>query len=168
MEDLEGGLLEYETAGEFLADIKKEFGKEDEEGVKVVELKRLEQGRRIIEEFVQEFRRAAKESGYEERPLVEKFKWDMNEMIYQRCYKFKTLELVKKVNLVLGLTQENLIENSIQDCLPYIQIPNGSCKLFLAYPKWPCVCLKVNMYITYCMISSLPECSMSFPALCDL
>jgi len=35
----------------------------------------------------------------------------------------------------IGLTQENLIENSIQDCLPYIQIPNGLCKLFLAYPK---------------------------------
>jgi len=36
------------------------------------------------------------------------------------CYKFKTLELVKKVNLVLGLTQENSIENSLQDCLPLI------------------------------------------------
>jgi len=50
-------------------------------------------------------------------------------------YKFKTLGLVKKVNLVLGLTQENLIENSIQDCLPYIKIPNSLCELFLAYPK---------------------------------
>ena len=29
------------------------------------------------------------------------------------CYNFKILELVKKVNLVLELTQENLIENSI-------------------------------------------------------
>jgi len=35
----------------------------------------------------------------------------------------------------IGLIQENLIENSIQDCLPYIQIPNGPCKLFLAYSK---------------------------------
>ena len=35
----------------------------------------------------------------------------------------------------IRLTQENLIENSIQDCLPYILIPNGLCKLFLAYPK---------------------------------
>ena len=41
MEDLEGGLLEYETAGEFLTDIRKEFGEEDEEPVKVTELKRL-------------------------------------------------------------------------------------------------------------------------------
>ena len=34
--------MEYEIAEEFLADIKKEFGGEDEETVKVAELKRLE------------------------------------------------------------------------------------------------------------------------------
>ena len=42
LEDLEGGLLEYETAREFLANIKKEFGEGDKETVKVAELKRLE------------------------------------------------------------------------------------------------------------------------------
>jgi len=35
----------------------------------------------------------------------------------------------------IGLTQKNLIENFIQDCLPYILIPNGLYKLFIAYPK---------------------------------
>ena len=35
----------------------------------------------------------------------------------------------------IGLTQENSIENSVQNGLPYIQIPNGLCKLFLTYPK---------------------------------
>jgi len=35
-------VLEYEITGEFLTDIKKEFGGEDEEGVKVAELKRIE------------------------------------------------------------------------------------------------------------------------------
>jgi len=53
----------------------------------------------------------------------------------------------------IGLTQENLIENSIQDCLFYILILNGPCKLFLAYPKWPCVRLKVNICFTHCMTS---------------
>ena len=53
----------------------------------------------------------------------------------------------------IGLMQENSIENSVQDCLPYIQILTGPCKLFLAYPKWPCVCLKVNMHSPYCMTS---------------
>jgi len=66
-----------------LADIKKEFGGEDEETVKVAELKRLEQGGKMIEEFVQEFRRAARGSKYKERSLVEEFKRDMNRIIYQ-------------------------------------------------------------------------------------
>ena len=56
LEDLRGGLLEYEIVGEFLADIRKEFGGGDKESVKVVELKKLEQEEKMIEEFVQEFR----------------------------------------------------------------------------------------------------------------
>jgi len=67
-----------------LADIKKKFGGGDEEGVKVAELKRLEQGGKIMEEFIQEFRRAVRESGYEERSLVEEFKRGINGTIYQR------------------------------------------------------------------------------------
>jgi len=52
LEDLKGGLLKYETVGEFLVDIRKEFGREDEESVKVTELRRLEQESRTMEEFV--------------------------------------------------------------------------------------------------------------------
>jgi len=63
---LKAELLEYETTGEFLAEIKKEFGGEDEETVKVAELRRLELGRKTMKEFVQEFRRVARESKYEE------------------------------------------------------------------------------------------------------
>ena len=42
LKDLEGELLEYETVGEFLVDIRKEFGERDEKSVKVAELKRVE------------------------------------------------------------------------------------------------------------------------------
>jgi len=54
----------------------------------------------------------------------------------------------------IGLIQENSIENSVQDGLPYIQIPNGLCELFITYPKQPYVCLKINMCFTCCMTSS--------------
>ena len=84
MEDFKGGLLEYEIAGQFLADIKKEFGEEDEEIVKVAEIKRLEQEEKIMEEFVQEFRRAARGSRYKERPLVKELKRGINRTIHQR------------------------------------------------------------------------------------
>ena len=76
--------LEYELVGEFLAAIKKEFGGEKEELVKVAELKRLEQGGRTMEEFVQEFRRAARGSRYEGRLLIEEFKRGMNETIRRK------------------------------------------------------------------------------------
>ena len=39
LEDLEAGLLEYEMAEEFLADIRKEFRGGDKKSVKVAELK---------------------------------------------------------------------------------------------------------------------------------
>ena len=68
----------------------------------------------------------------------------------------------------IGFIQENSIENSIQDYLPYILIPNDLCELFLAYPKWPYVFLKGNVHIIYCMTSSLPECFTSFSVSCDL
>jgi len=48
LEDLEGGELEYESVGEFLAEIKKEFRGGEEELLKVAELKRLEQGGRTM------------------------------------------------------------------------------------------------------------------------
>ena len=38
------GEVKYKLAGEFLMKIKKEFGGENEEVVKVAELKRMEQG----------------------------------------------------------------------------------------------------------------------------
>ena len=40
------------------------------------------------------------------------------------------LELIKERNLVLKLTQENLIKNSVQDCLPYILNYHGLCYYF--------------------------------------
>ena len=74
LEDLEAELLEYKIVENFLIDIKKEFGRGNEETVKVAELRRLEQESKTMEEFIQEFRRVARGSKYEERLLVEEFK----------------------------------------------------------------------------------------------
>ena len=89
LEDLKGGLLEYEIVGEFLANIRKKFGEGDEESVKVAELKRLEQGNKTMEKFVQKFRRAERGSEYERRLLVEEFKGGISATIYQRLIKSK-------------------------------------------------------------------------------
>ena len=84
LEDLEEGTLEYESVGEFLAAIKKEFGGGEEELVKVAEQKKLEQGGRTMEEFVQEFKRVVRGSRYEGRPLVEEFKRGINGAIRRK------------------------------------------------------------------------------------
>ena len=78
MEELEAGEVEYESVEEFFTILRKEFGGGEEESVKAAELRKLEQGGKTMEEFVQEFKRAARGSGYEGRPLVEEFKRGMN------------------------------------------------------------------------------------------
>ena len=81
--------IRIQICGGVLAAIKKEFGREKEESVKVAELKRLEQGGRTMEEFVQEFRRVVRGSGYEGRLLIEEFKREMNRMIRRKLMEAK-------------------------------------------------------------------------------
>ena len=84
MEELEAGEMEYETVEEFLTVLKKEFGREKKEAVKAMELRKLEQGKKMMEEFIQEFKRVARGSRYERRPLVEEFKRGINEGIRRK------------------------------------------------------------------------------------
>ena len=91
MEELEAGEVEYESAEEFLTSIRKEFGGGEEESVKAVELRKMEQGGRIMEEYIQEFKRAARGSGYKERPLIEEFKRGMNGGIRRKLMEAENL-----------------------------------------------------------------------------
>jgi len=86
LEDLELENLEYETAEKFLAELKKEFGEGDK---KAVELKKVEQEERTIEEFIQEFKRAIRESGYKRRPLVKEFKKEISRVIRRKLIEVK-------------------------------------------------------------------------------
>ena len=88
-EELEAEKIKYETAEEFLISLKKEFSTREEESVKVTELRKLEQGERMIEEFVQEFKRAARGSRYKRRLLVEEFKRRMNGAIRRKLIEAK-------------------------------------------------------------------------------
>ena len=78
MEELELGEMEYKTAEEFFTNLRKEFSGGEEKSVKAVKLRRMEQGGKTMEEYVQEFKRAARGSGYEEKPLIEEFKRGIN------------------------------------------------------------------------------------------
>ena len=91
MEDLESGGFSYTTIREFLSDLKENFGNKDNKIIKVIELKKVEQGSRTIEEFVQEFRRAARGSRYKEKMFLEEFKRKMNGMIRRKLIEVKYL-----------------------------------------------------------------------------
>jgi len=91
MEELESGEIEYETVEEFLISLKKEFGREEEELVKAAELRKLEQGGRTMEEFVQKFKRAARGSGYEGRLSVKEFKRGINREIRRKLMEAENL-----------------------------------------------------------------------------
>ena len=84
MEELEVGEVEYESVEEFFTTLRREFGAGEEESVKAAELRKLEQGGRTMEEFIQEFKRAVRGSGYEGRPLMEEFKRGMNGRIRRK------------------------------------------------------------------------------------
>jgi len=89
MEELEAEEIEYKIAEKFLMSLRKEFGEGEEKSVKAAELRKLEQGERTMEEFVQEFKRMARGSRYEERLLMEEFKRGMNGEIRRKLMKAK-------------------------------------------------------------------------------
>ena len=104
MEELESGEVKYESAEEFLISLKKEFGGEEEELVKAAELRKLEQGGRTMEEFIQEFKRAVRGSGYEGRPLIEEFKRRMNGGIRRKLMEAENLlASIKQCIMILSL-----------------------------------------------------------------
>jgi len=65
MEEIEAEEVEYESVEEFLTSLRKEFSREKEESVKAAELRKMEQGGKTMEEYVQEFKRAVRGSCYD-------------------------------------------------------------------------------------------------------
>jgi len=56
----------------------------------VDELKLLEQGNKTVDEYIQEFKRAARGSGYEGRALVEEFKRGLSGVVRRRLAEAET------------------------------------------------------------------------------
>jgi len=75
---------------ELFTKIRQEFGEFDEENRKVDELRVLEQGSKTVDEYVQEFKGAARGSGYKRRALVEEFKRGLSRVIRRRLAEAKT------------------------------------------------------------------------------
>ena len=76
---------------ELFEKIREEFREFDKESRKADELRLLVQGPRTCNEYVQEFRRAVRESGYEGRALIDKFKRGLNRTIRKRLAEAESL-----------------------------------------------------------------------------
>ena len=52
--------------------------------IKVVKLKKIKQGSKIMKEFIQKFRKTARRSRYKERLLIKEFKREINRTIRRK------------------------------------------------------------------------------------
>ena len=69
---------EIDTVEKLFTKIRNDFGETSEEERKIEQLRMIEQGRRTCDEYVQEFKKVARGSGYEGRPLIKEFKRGLN------------------------------------------------------------------------------------------
>jgi len=74
LDELAKGELEVESVEQLFTKIRNDFGETLEEERKIEQLRTIEQGERICDEYVQEFKKVARGSGYEGRSLIEEFK----------------------------------------------------------------------------------------------
>ena len=63
-----------ESVEQLFAKIRNNFGEMSEEERKIEQLRTIEQEGRTCDKYVQEFKKVARGSGYERRPLIEEFK----------------------------------------------------------------------------------------------
>ena len=71
LEYLETGVLDFKIVEQFLKEIKKKFEGKDKKSRKVVQLKQFEQDQQTMDEYIQLFKQATRDSRYRERLLVE-------------------------------------------------------------------------------------------------
>jgi len=84
LDELAKGESEVELAEQLFAKIRNDFRETSEEERKIEQLRTIKQGGRTCDEYVQEFKKVARGSGYEGRPLIEEFKQGLNRTIRRK------------------------------------------------------------------------------------
>ena len=84
LDKLAKGESEVESVEQLFAKIRDNFGETLEEERKIEQLRMIEQGERTCNKYVQEFKKIARGSGYEGRPLIEEFKRGLNRAIRRK------------------------------------------------------------------------------------
>ena len=103
LDELVKGELEVESTEQLFAKIRDDFRETSEEERKIEQLRTIEQGGRTCDEYVQEFKKIARGSGYEGRPLIKEFKRGLNGAIRRK------LAEVEEPPTTIGEWQERVI-----------------------------------------------------------
>jgi len=91
LDELTKGELEVETAEQLFSKIRNDFGEMSVKERKIEQLQTIEQGGRTCNEYVQEFKKIARGSSYERRPLIKEFKRGLNGAIRRKLAKAEKL-----------------------------------------------------------------------------
>jgi len=75
---------EVESVEQLFTKIRNNFGETSEEERKIEQLRTIEQGGRTCDEYMQEFKKVTRGSGYEGRPLIKEFKRGLNGSIRRK------------------------------------------------------------------------------------
>jgi len=75
---------EVESAEQLFAKIRNNFGETSEEERKIKQLRMIEQEGRTCNEYIQEFKKVARGSGYEGQPFIKEFKRGLNGTIRRK------------------------------------------------------------------------------------
>jgi len=84
LDELAKGKLEVESVEQLFTKIRNDFGETSEEKRKIEQLRTIEQGGRTCNKYVQEFKKVARGSSYEGRPLIKEFKRGLNRSIRRK------------------------------------------------------------------------------------
>ena len=94
---------EVKLAEQLFTKIKNNFGETSEEERKIEQLRTIKQGGRTCNEYIQEFKKVARGSGYEKRPLIKEFKRGLNRSIRRK------LAEAKELPTTIGEWQERVV-----------------------------------------------------------
>jgi len=84
LDKLAKGESEVESVEQLFTKIRNNFGEILEEKRKIEQLRTIEQGRGTYNEYVQEFKKVTRESGYKRRPFIKEFKRGLNRSIRRK------------------------------------------------------------------------------------
>jgi len=94
---------EVELVEQLFTKIRNNFGETSEEEKKIEQLRTIEQGGKTCNEYVQEFKKVTRGSGYEGRPPIKEFKRGLNRAIRRK------LAEVEKLPTTIGEWQERAV-----------------------------------------------------------